>query len=259
MNWLPGWHSISGADWWSNFYFWIGICSLMVLGLSEFVSHKYALRKDELVAEREDHAQAGHDREIARAELETARANRRSEELRADNLALQKTVLPRRLGSTVAITSPGEPELPPLSSVQFAALKPFAGTPVVIQVVPDFEAYILASDMRMVLASSGWKSQIIDESTSHVPPTSIAEGVTVIYPPESRYADAANALAAGFAKAGLVGSLGFAPTAQAYPVTSDGTPVYPPPYPHFDQPLDAVIVMVGMKPMPSPALDSAIP
>jgi hypothetical protein len=257
MNWMPGWHSISGTEWWSNFYFWIGICGLMLLGFSELISHRYALRKDELVAEQENDAQSGHDQEIARLALEAAQANRRSEELRADNLALQKIVLPRRLGSTIAITSPGETELPPLASVQFAALKPFAGTPVVIQVVPDFEAYTLANDIRAVLASFGWKSQIIDEGTSHVPPISIAEGVTVIYPPDSQYADAADALAAGFAKAGLAGSLGFAPKAQRYPILSDGTPVHPLPYPRFDEPMDAVIVMVGMKPMPSPAMDSA--
>ena len=48
MRWIPGWDSVEGAHWWSNAYFWGSILSLILLGASEVVSHRYSERRDRL-------------------------------------------------------------------------------------------------------------------------------------------------------------------------------------------------------------------
>ncbi|MGA2795870.1 MAG: hypothetical protein ABSE69_20655 [Roseiarcus sp.] len=196
------------------------------------------------------------DIELAKLEFVAAEANRRTEELRADNLALQKIMQPRRLGSIVSFSTPGEPASIPLADVQFSAIKPFAGTPVLIQVVPDFEAQTLANDIALIANVFGWRPQFMDKSVSHLPYALISDGVMVTYPPDSKFRKAAEALADGFTKAGLKGPAGWglsAIYAQGYPVDRDGKPVKNPLYPSFDDPVDAVIVLVGMKPIPAAA------
>ena len=49
MTWFPGWDSADTASWWSGFYFWFGLTALICVGLSAVLSHRYGLRKDELV------------------------------------------------------------------------------------------------------------------------------------------------------------------------------------------------------------------
>jgi hypothetical protein len=53
MSLIPGWDSIAGAGWWSTFYFWASIISLIGLGTSEVASHRYSERKDELVGQQQ--------------------------------------------------------------------------------------------------------------------------------------------------------------------------------------------------------------
>ena len=62
--------SITGANSWSNFYFWAGIAALLALGVFEVFSHRYTERKDELVAQQQDETQRRHDEEMARLHLE---------------------------------------------------------------------------------------------------------------------------------------------------------------------------------------------
>ena len=50
MTWWPGWDSIESTKGWADFYFWFGIICLVLLAISEVISHRYGLRKDELVA-----------------------------------------------------------------------------------------------------------------------------------------------------------------------------------------------------------------
>jgi hypothetical protein len=193
------------------------------------------------------------EKEATEARAEIARANERTEKLRADNLALQKLMQPRRLGTLFAITSVDAPDVPPAAEMQFEGIRRFAGTPVVIQVVPDFEAQTLANDMVLVLRAFGWHPQTIGEAESHVPPSLISDGVQVTFPHGSKLYDAAQALATGFTNAGLTGPAGWGLSsivAQGYPVNLDGTPEHFPGYPIFSPPVDTVIVMVGMKPIP---------
>lgn len=49
MTWWPGWNSVESAGFWSHFWFWIGMVSLFVVGVSELISHRYGLRKAELI------------------------------------------------------------------------------------------------------------------------------------------------------------------------------------------------------------------
>jgi hypothetical protein len=78
MSWFPGWDSIAWTSWWSGFFFWASIGSLMLLGASEVVSHRYTERKDELVEIQQIAEKNAHDDEIARLHLETAQIAERS-------------------------------------------------------------------------------------------------------------------------------------------------------------------------------------
>jgi hypothetical protein len=201
---------------------------------------------------------AAHDEseeKVAESNQLARQAQGRTEELRADNLALQKLMLPRRLGSLIRISSPDDPDLPPDAELQFSGIRAFSGIPVVIQVVPDFEAQMLARDMVMVLGAYGWRPQIVAEAATHVPFALISDGIQVTYTRDNKFAAAAQALATGFTNAGLTGPAGWSLPrifAQGMPVTPDGAAADSPMYPRFDKPVEAVIVLVGMKPIPSP-------
>jgi hypothetical protein len=81
MGWIPGWDSIAGAGWWSGFYFWLSIVSLIGLGMFEIASHRYGDRHDELVEHQRAAEKREHDDEIARLHLETAQITERSAQL----------------------------------------------------------------------------------------------------------------------------------------------------------------------------------
>jgi cell division protein FtsL len=75
---IPGWDSVAGASWWGTFWFWASIGSLLLLGVSEVISHRYTERKD-FLAEREQTAEKQrHDEEMARLHLETRKAEERT-------------------------------------------------------------------------------------------------------------------------------------------------------------------------------------
>ncbi|MGH6725323.1 MAG: hypothetical protein ACREB8_02100 [Pseudolabrys sp.] len=50
MTWWPGWGSVDSAGFWSHFWFWVGIVSLIAVGASAVISHLYGLRKDQLMS-----------------------------------------------------------------------------------------------------------------------------------------------------------------------------------------------------------------
>lgn len=100
MSWFPGWDSIASTSWWSGLFFWASIGSLMLLGASEVISHRYSERKDELVEIQQIAEKQAHDDEIARLHLETAQAVEKAEELRQRNLELEKAISPRNLSAS---------------------------------------------------------------------------------------------------------------------------------------------------------------
>jgi len=50
MTWWPGWDSIADSGWWSQFWFWIGVVSLVLFGASQLASRLYGSREAELLA-----------------------------------------------------------------------------------------------------------------------------------------------------------------------------------------------------------------
>ncbi len=86
MTWWPGWNSAETAGWWSGFYFWFGIGCLFLLGVSEVISHRYGLRKDELVATAErartieqEQKDAQHATEVSEARAKIAELEHRQQ------------------------------------------------------------------------------------------------------------------------------------------------------------------------------------
>lgn len=78
MSAIPRWDSIAGANWWSNFYFWASIFALILLGITEVVSHRYSERHDELSAIEQEATKKANDDEIARLHSDAASANERA-------------------------------------------------------------------------------------------------------------------------------------------------------------------------------------
>ncbi len=183
----------------------------------------------------------------------------KAEELRAENLALQKLMQPRRLGQLVVLTSLDEPDVRPAGELQFEGIKKFAGAPLLIQVVPDFEAQTLARDVAFVARAFGWNPQFMSEAQSRVPPHLIEEGVFVTWTRGSKFVDAAYALAEGLTNAGLASPQGGGGRvmAQGLTVLPSGGPADWPGEPKLDPSIDAVIVLIGMKPIPAAKAPSA--
>ena len=202
---------------------------------------------------------------IAEAEARASEANRRTEELRAANLAIQEAIQPRRLGSLVAITSPDQPDVLPPAELQFGAIEKFVGAKVLIQVVNDFEAQILAIDIRNVTSAFGWEAIPTNASFTHIPMGAILEGVAIWYPTSSNLKDAADALADGFTKANIVGETsvitggGITSTGARMPNLAQGfnndVKESGGLLPYFDPPTDAVLVLVGMRPVSTVLLE----
>jgi hypothetical protein len=86
-NWIPGWDSAAGASLWSNIFFWVGIAALLVVGISEVVSHRCGERKNELVREQQAATERHHDEEMARLHLETDQASERAVDLEKETAA----------------------------------------------------------------------------------------------------------------------------------------------------------------------------
>jgi hypothetical protein len=73
MSLIPGWDTVTGAHWWSNIYFWASIASLILLGVFEVVSHRYAERHDDLVTIERDNTDSAYNRQIAELHRDAAR------------------------------------------------------------------------------------------------------------------------------------------------------------------------------------------
>jgi len=185
----------------------------------------------------------------------TAKLNNESEHLRADNLALQTSMLPRNVGS-IGVNGP------PKAEEWFAEIRQFPGTVALIQSVDDPEAMKLANELALVLQAFGWKPERIDSMRSKLWPSGISDGVSVSYPagkpwtkeepnqPWFVWNRAAEALANSLTKAALgVGE---------FPVSRFGFSNIPenikpefgaPRLPYFDPPLEGVYVQIGARPV----------
>jgi uncharacterized membrane protein len=154
MSLIPGWDTVAGTHGWSNFYFWASIVALILLGVFEVVSHRYAERHDDLVAIERENTDNTYNRQIAElhrdaakltAEAAASRAQIAEAQARAAEaqLELAKFRAPRSLNES--------------QRRRFAdKLTPFAGTPCVIfvQMTPDPIGLHASIDTALRLA--GW-------------------------------------------------------------------------------------------------------
>lgn len=153
MSIIPGWDSIAGSHWWSNFYFWLSIVSLISLGVMEVVSHRYSERNDKLSAIEQEATKKAHEFEIAQLHLEAARMAKQAEELRQKNIDMEAAVAPRILEQ--GLTS--------------AALRAFTGTPFIVVSPQDFEPKRAAGQIRAMLSMSKWKKFTESIGPQHYP------------------------------------------------------------------------------------------
>jgi hypothetical protein len=191
-----------------------------------------------------DLATAGATAETARAEA--AKANERAQQLRADNLALQAGIRPRRfsfMGWTVH---------PERVAAIYAQLKPYAGTIALIQVVPDFEAQMFARDIASVLVANGWKPQLVTEKESHMSDQSFPEGLFIF-----TLSDGKTKTEAGTALWTSMVDAFHEMGGQAF----EGAPLHEildrqkPGYPIIEPPITGVFIRVGLRQLSSQFLD----
>lgn len=123
----------------------------------------------------------------------TAFLNNETERLQADNLALQTVLQQRRAGLF------GVNEEPPAKR-WFAGVERWAGTKVLIQVIPgDREAMNLAHEIAAVLSRFGWNTEEIDERRSGES-LNLEEGLRVFSPSSYKAFDPENPAQQGFSK-----------------------------------------------------------
>jgi hypothetical protein len=204
----------------------------------------YHLTEDALSDSRTKIAAANAVGETAKAEA--AKANKRAEELRSDNIALQAGVRPRRF-SFMGWTNNTE-----RVSKIYDALKPYKGTVAFIQVAPDFEAKIFANDIASVLTANGWKPTFVTEKESHMSDLSFPEGLLILTLSDGKsQTEAGAALWASMVDA--FHEMGGKPF--------DGAPIHEiitaPKlgYPEFDPPITAIFVRVGLRQLSSQFLE----
>lgn len=156
MGWIPGWESIQATGWWSGFFFWASIVSLIGLGISEVASHRYSERRDELVETQQRVEKKQHDDDRARLHLEAVKANADAESARAEIAEANA----RALEAKVALEKFKAPRLLTIEQGTRIAdkLKAFAGTRYDAGLGPkgDPEPLYLLRGIANGLSHAGW-------------------------------------------------------------------------------------------------------
>jgi hypothetical protein len=212
VSWFPGWDSITGTAWWSGFYFWASIGSLMLLGAMEVVSHRYSERKDELVELQQIAEKKTHDEEMARVQHDAARLAAEAELLRQKNLAFEAALAPRT----------------PEQGMAGRALKEFSDVEVLVTSFADAEPRRTAAQIRFMLIDvAQWKP--FSGSLRAIP---FLDGVTIHTggpSAKTNVQNAAEALVRQLKASGISAE-------QTFPVSAIGE--------------NAILVQVGLKPLP---------
>jgi hypothetical protein len=199
-------------------------------------------------------------RDTAAAHERIAKLNNQTERLKADNLAVQKAMLPRRLAvirmdRPMGDIGPTDIGIPPDAPALFSGIQKF-NVPVWIQAVPEYEPEMFALDLKAALQQNGAKVLMVDQSATNNPPAQIPQGVRVFtvavrplpgeaeFPPKpgpqhgAAMVIAAALTNAGFGTAdmGIGGSL-------VFDKPSDGM------LPYFNPRFEGVLVQIGRKPL----------
>jgi hypothetical protein len=164
-------------------------------------------------------------------ELELNQQREKTANAEKDLAQLQKAIATRRL-----VTDRSFRNGPP---TQLDELKPFEGTRVFIQPIPeDAEAKNLALDIEAILKRSQWNPDIVDETDTGISGVRIPEGV-LIERSEEDMKDRADLLAS------VLGKLGLNYVRVVPPRMGGGTTN---PYPRKFQ-TETLYVLVGMRPI----------
>lgn len=168
--------------------------------------------------------------------------NRQAEMLRNENLVLEKALQPRKV---VLMMAPDDRFLKPL--------KQFKGTAVIVDSVPDLEAARLASNIVGLLQTSGWETTSMTEPLATA--LKIDDGLDIYSPMPARYggSDMASSVRARSAADALGQYLSIMSEPEETPYSVSFSPKRYPPYPTWwrsdFRPTDAVVIVVGMKPI----------
>lgn len=119
--------------------------------------------------------------ETAKANERAATLEKEAARLSADNLDLERIMTPRRFLGASGPYLRGGPSLSKLLawSRDLSKMQTFAGTVVLIQTVPDFEAQTLANDLVDGLRKARWAPSIISEKETGVEPFLVPEGILI--------------------------------------------------------------------------------
>lgn len=200
MSWIPGWQSAASAEWWSSFYFWVGIGFLILLAGSEVASHVYSLRKDELAAAAERQAatvrdaeqkrqQEAHQAELDAAVTKAAQAQKEVEKLRA-------VAAPRVLTAEQ-------------QSILMEAARPFAGQKFqMFSPMGDWEARQFGMEIVSALETAGWDhngANGIAQAVTSGPTEPVEIRLNPVDVQERTFPVALGPLTHAFVQAGLLG------------------------------------------------------
>ena len=143
MSWWPGWDSIESTTRWQDIYFWFGVVCLVMLAVSAVVSHRYGVRKDELVAIAERDA-------ITQRQREKDEADDRIRQLQNALSEADKELSEFQKEQGRRITGQQKAEL-------IAALSAFRGQKIsVVCVKGDEEGLALAQDLVAIFVAANW-------------------------------------------------------------------------------------------------------
>lgn len=145
----PGWNSVESTGAWSNFYFWLGIFALVLLGACELVSHRYSLRKDELVASAQEQLATRLALSSRQAQATTAQLRQEQAKTAAAEPAAQPGTGEQLLGQR-HLTEAEKREL-------LDAIAAFDGEPITITSLQgDREAQVYRDDFAEIFKEARW-------------------------------------------------------------------------------------------------------
>jgi hypothetical protein len=171
MSWIPGWESIQATGWWSGFYFWASITSLIGLGISEVASHRYSERRDELMEIQQRDEKNQHDDDMARLHLETSKAN--AETAKANEAAARANEraaeLKLELDKEVAARQPRHLTPEQKATVVEALRNSPKGKVFVVSSFFDAEARQFGAEIEDALRASGYEVKEIPQDRPQRP------------------------------------------------------------------------------------------
>jgi hypothetical protein len=229
---------------------WWNTAMLVSLGMAAFAAVAVLITTRAVILLQDQEAKDNEDA-FARYKLEvderTAQLNKEAEQLKADNLALEKTIAPRRWYGPFSGSVRGGPTVTSLFKMMGlgSELSKYPKTSALIQFVPDFDAQKLAVLISEGLTIVGWSPQLIEAAQSGISPLAIPDGVQLWTRAEHDDAwRAAEALAASLSYEGIEAEK---PTAKLH--RDDPSQIV---LPNGDirksPPVGSVVILIGEKP-----------